>query len=66
MGLCDCATLILGMMVAGMSTAGIASDVLSLSFVFSGSGVLFLVGALLLLPLIQKSRRAKVSETPAK
>ncbi|QRG65881.1 MFS transporter [Brevibacillus choshinensis] len=56
----------MGMMVVGMSTAGIASDVLSLSIVFSGSGALFLVGALLLLPLIQKSGTARVSETPAK
>ncbi|MDF2682631.1 MAG: ykuC5 [Brevibacillus sp.] len=56
----------MGMMVVGMSTAGLVKDVLSLPAVFSGSGLLFLVGALLLLPLIQKSREAKVGQAASK
>lgn len=56
----------MGMMVVGMSTAGLVKDVLSLAAVFSGSGLLFMIGALLLLPLIQKSREAKVGQAASK
>ncbi|MED4586568.1 MFS transporter [Brevibacillus choshinensis] len=56
----------MGMMVAGMSTSGLVKDGLSLAAVFSGSGLLFLVGALLLLPLMQKSKEAKVGQVTSK
>lgn len=56
----------MGMMVVGMSTSGLVKDGLSLAAVFSGSGLLFLVGALLLLPLMQKSKEAKVGQVTSK
>ncbi|RNB82583.1 MFS transporter [Brevibacillus nitrificans] len=42
----------MGMMVVGMSAAGIVKDLLSLGAVYTFSGFLFLIGALLLLPII--------------
>jgi hypothetical protein len=41
-----------GMMVIGMSLAGSLNDVSSLFAVFTVSGTLFILGAMLLIPLI--------------
>lgn len=43
----------MGFMVIGMSVAGYAKGTLSLSAVFTGSGVLFLIAVLILLPLLR-------------
>ncbi|EPD92623.1 hypothetical protein HMPREF1207_00394 [Paenibacillus sp. HGH0039] len=42
----------MGFMVIGMSAAGFMKDILSLQTVYAGSGILFLLGALLLVPLM--------------
>lgn len=52
----------MGMMVIGMSLAGIWKGMTSLLAVFAGSGLLFLIGALLLVPIIRNKTRA--SEEP--
>ncbi|MFH5184378.1 MFS transporter [Paenibacillus sp. TAB 01] len=46
----------MGMMVVGMSLSGGLKEMTSLFFLFAGSSVLFLIGALLLLPLLKKER----------
>ncbi len=50
----------MGMMVVGMSLAGFVKGWFSLTAVFAASGCLFLAGALVLLPLFQKNRKAAV------
>lgn len=45
----------MGMMVIGMSLAGVLKDALSLFTVFAAGGILFLIGALFLVPLIRKN-----------
>ncbi|WP_036746910.1 MFS transporter [Paenibacillus sp. UNC451MF] len=47
--------LFMGMMVVGMSFSGLLKDALSLLTVFIASGILFLVGASLLIPLFSRS-----------
>ncbi|CAG7636688.1 MFS transporter [Paenibacillus allorhizosphaerae] len=49
----------MGMMVIGMSLAGYLKDALSLLPVYAASGVLLLLGALLLLPLLQTRRQTE-------
>lgn len=48
----------MGMMVVGMSFAGLLKDVLFLFTVFVSSGVLFFLGTLLLIPLLGEERKA--------
>lgn len=43
----------MGSMVIGMSVAGYAKGILSLSAVFTGSGILFLIAVLIMLPLLR-------------
>ncbi|MDR7318972.1 MFS transporter [Brevibacillus nitrificans] len=47
----------MGMMVVGMSAAGVVKDLLTLGAVYTFSGLLFLIGALLLLPIILPRRQ---------
>ncbi|SFJ57972.1 MFS transporter [Brevibacillus centrosporus] len=47
----------MGMMVVGMSAAGVVKDLLTLGAVYTFSGFLFLIGALLLLPIILPRRQ---------
>lgn len=54
----------MGMMVIGMSLSGILKDSLSLFTVFAAGGVLFLLGALFLVPLIRKNPGAISQPVP--
>jgi DHA3 family macrolide efflux protein-like MFS transporter len=49
----------MGMMVVGMSFAGYLKDLLSLFTVFAASGILFLIGSLLLFPLFGKNQNTE-------
>ncbi|WP_339224692.1 MFS transporter [Paenibacillus sp. FSL H8-0332] len=49
----------MGFMVIGMSVAGYAKGMLSLSAVFTGSGVLFLIAVLILLPLLRSKEAGR-------
>lgn len=52
----------MGMMVVGMSLAGLLKDAISLPAVFAASGSLFLIGSLLLIPLLRKEQQPQVSQ----
>lgn len=56
--------LFMGFMVIGMSAAGYLKEMFSLSAVFSTSGILFLIGALLLVPLFGKHRATDRPASP--
>jgi Na+/melibiose symporter-like transporter len=55
----------MGMMVVGMSVAGLFKNALSLFSVYAASGVLFLVGALILVPLFGNNRERVVDRDSA-
>jgi Na+/melibiose symporter-like transporter len=55
----------MGMMVVGMSASGAMKDWLSLFTVYAFSGTLFLIGALLLFPLLRGSRTPELQPAPA-
>lgn len=55
----------MGMMVVGMSMAGLLKDALTLFIVFAASGVLFLLGALLMVPLFRNNREQLVDRESA-
>jgi len=57
--------LFMGFMVIGMSAAGYLKEMFSLMAVFSASGILFLIGALLLVPLFGYNRIADQPAPPA-
>lgn len=52
--------LFMGFMVIGMSIAGVLKEAFSLFTVFAGSGVLFLIAMLVLLPMIRKKDKRAV------
>jgi MFS transporter, DHA3 family, macrolide efflux protein len=54
--------LFMGMMVAGMSLSGLLKNPLTLSGVFTVSGLLFLMGTLLILPLFKLKEDTVVSK----
>ncbi|AFH63335.1 MFS transporter [Paenibacillus mucilaginosus K02] len=56
--------LFIGMMVVSMSLAGALKDAFSLVSIYSGAGVLFLVGALAMLP-IMKHKAPEHAESPS-
>jgi NADH:ubiquinone oxidoreductase subunit 6 (subunit J) len=56
----------MGMMVVGMSASGALKDWLSLFTVYAFSGMLFLIGALLLYPLMRGSRTPELQPAPAR
>jgi MFS transporter, DHA3 family, macrolide efflux protein len=51
----------MGMMVIGMSASGVVKKLISLVAVFSISGILFLMGVLLLLPLLRRNEQPMLS-----
>jgi MFS family permease len=58
--------LFMGMMVIGMSISGILKDVFSLFAVYTTSGILFFIGAMLLVPIFkEKSKEVVQQESPA-
>lgn len=52
----------MGMMVVGMSMGGYLKNAISLHMVYTISGVLFFIGALILVPLMGKRREAGVNK----
>lgn len=55
----------MGMMVVGMSVSGLLKDASTLFVVFAGSSVLFLIGALILVPLLRNNRQPVIDRDSA-
>ncbi|WP_245855577.1 MFS transporter [Paenibacillus rigui] len=53
----------MGMMVIGMSFSGVWKSMFSTFIVYAGSGILFLIGSLLLVPVIIEKRSVKLTSS---